>query len=59
MSTIKDVAEQAGCSIATVSRVLNGTAPIAVETRGRVAGAISALGYRALRGWQEPKAPDY
>lgn len=44
--TIKDVAERAGCSIATVSRVLNGTAPIAVEMRGRVASAISDLGYR-------------
>jgi len=46
MPTIRDVAEQAGCSIATVSRVLNGTAPIATDTRGRVAEAISALGYR-------------
>ncbi|MGL4813410.1 MAG: LacI family DNA-binding transcriptional regulator [Beijerinckiaceae bacterium] len=45
-ATIKDVAERAGCSIATVSRFVNGLGPIAVETRNRIEAAITALGYR-------------
>jgi DNA-binding LacI/PurR family transcriptional regulator len=44
--TIRDVAELAGCSIATVSRHVNGTAPLALETRQRIEAAIAALGYR-------------
>jgi DNA-binding LacI/PurR family transcriptional regulator len=45
-ATIKDVAELAGCSIATVSRFVNGLGPIALDTRERIEAAISALGYR-------------
>ena len=45
-STIKDVAERAGCSIATVSRFMNGTAVLSVETRARIEAAVEALGYR-------------
>ncbi|MCA3597052.1 MAG: LacI family DNA-binding transcriptional regulator [Methylobacterium sp.] len=45
-ATIKDVAERAGCSIATVSRFVNGTAVLTVETRARIEAAIHALGYR-------------
>ena len=44
-STISDVAELAGVSIATVSRVVNGTAPVAPETVERVQQAIITLGY--------------
>lgn len=44
--TIRDVAEKAGCSIATVSRFVNGTAPLAIETRERIEAAIAAIGYR-------------
>ncbi|MFD7919235.1 LacI family DNA-binding transcriptional regulator [Streptomyces sp. NPDC059740] len=45
MATIKDVAERAGVSVATVSRVLNGISPVA-ETRARVLAAVEQLGYR-------------
>ena len=46
MATIKDVAEAAGVSTATVSYVLNNTAPISEETRRRVMDAVGRLGYR-------------
>ncbi|MCR8573017.1 LacI family DNA-binding transcriptional regulator [Streptomyces sp. Isolate_219] len=45
MANIKDVAERAGVSVATVSRVLNGHSPVA-ETRERVLAAVRELGYR-------------
>ncbi|WP_043264212.1 LacI family DNA-binding transcriptional regulator [Streptomyces sp. CT34] len=45
MANIKDVAERAGVSVATVSRVLNGNSPVA-ETRERVLAAVRELGYR-------------
>ena len=44
-ATIADVAERAGVSIATVSRVINQTAPVAEETAARVQAAIAALNY--------------
>ncbi len=43
--TIKDVAERAGCAIATVSRVLNGSGPASVDTRERVLRAVAELGF--------------
>ncbi len=46
MSTIKDVANAAGVSTATVSRVLANNAPIKPETRERVLNAIAQLNYR-------------
>lgn len=45
-ATISDVAQLAGVSIATVSRVVNGTAPVAEETVKRVQQAIEALDYK-------------
>ena len=42
-----DVAEQAGVSVMTVSRVLNGFPGVADETRQRVQDAVTTLGYRA------------
>ncbi|MFI8995003.1 LacI family DNA-binding transcriptional regulator [Streptomyces sp. NPDC053542] len=45
MANIKDVAERAGVSVATVSRVLNGHSPVAA-TRDRVLAAVEELGYR-------------
>lgn len=53
---IRDVAAAAGVSIATVSRVLNGTAYVLPETRRRVETAVEALRFvpqsaaRALAG---------
>jgi DNA-binding LacI/PurR family transcriptional regulator len=44
-ATIADVAERAGVSIATVSRVLNRTARVSDETASRVQKAIDELGF--------------
>lgn len=44
--TIREVARRAGVSIATVSYVLNESAPISEETRARVLAAADELGYR-------------
>ena len=44
-SNISDVARQARVSISTVSRVLNGTAPVDEETAERVRSAVAALHY--------------
>lgn len=45
--SISAIAEQAGVSIATVSRVMNASKPVSADTRGRVEAAVAALGYRA------------
>jgi LacI family transcriptional regulator len=45
--TIRDVAERAGVSIATVSRVLNDRADVSVETRERVREVARSVGYSA------------
>ena len=44
--TIRDVADKAGVSIATVSRVLNASGPASVEARKAVARAVSESGFR-------------
>ncbi len=46
MPGIKDVAEAAGVSTATVSRVLSNGAHVRPELRGRVLAAVDRLGYR-------------
>jgi LacI family transcriptional regulator len=46
MITIRDVARQAGVSVATVSRVLNNSALVSQETRESVTRAVAQLGYR-------------
>ena len=46
MATVIDVARQAGVSIATVSRVLNGNASVGSEMEERVRAAVKALDFR-------------
>jgi LacI family transcriptional regulator len=45
--TIKDVAERAGVSIATVSRALNDKGDVSTETRDRVRRVANEVGYSA------------
>lgn len=47
--TIRDVAQHAGVSTATVSRVLSNSGPVSAEVRERVEHTIRALGYRPNR----------
>jgi len=46
MTTIRDVANKAEVSIATVSRVVNGNRPVHPDIRERVLKAIEELDYR-------------
>ncbi|KQP70035.1 MULTISPECIES: LacI family DNA-binding transcriptional regulator [unclassified Microbacterium] len=48
--TLKDVADAAGVSVATASRVLAGRGDLALATRERVAEAAAALGYERAPG---------
>jgi len=50
--TIHDVADRAGVSIATVSRVVRGTARVADSTRARVTQAVQELGFVPSRSAQ-------
>lgn len=43
--TMKDVAQDAGVSVQTVSRVINNRPDVAPETRARIQDAVSKLGY--------------
>ena len=44
-ATIEDVAEQAGVSVATVSRVINHSSLVSQKTTQRVMESIEILGY--------------
>jgi LacI family transcriptional regulator len=45
MTTIRDVAQRAGVSTMTVSRVLNNSGYVSAESRARVETAVAELGY--------------
>lgn len=45
-TTIADIAREAGVSVPTVSKVINGRADVSAETRRRVEAAIREHGYR-------------
>ena len=45
-ATLHDVAREAGVSVSTVSRALNGQPFVRAEVRDRVQSASEALGYR-------------
>jgi LacI family transcriptional regulator len=49
-STIAAIAAEAGVSVPTVSKVLNGRRDVAPDTRARIEAAIARTGYRARRG---------
>jgi DNA-binding LacI/PurR family transcriptional regulator len=51
--TIRDVAKEAGVSVATVSRILNHKPDVAEVTRLKVEDAISKLGYARSTQWQQ------
>lgn len=60
--TIADLARQAGVSVATVDRVLNGRLPVREETARRVYEAAEAIGYHAatlIRRRIERDLPQY
>lgn len=49
MANLKDVAQKAGVSTATVSRVINGDSRVLLKTRHKVQMAIKELNYRPSR----------
>lgn len=49
MATLKDIGEELGLSVATVSRALNGFPEVNAKTRDRVQDAADRLGYRPNR----------
>ncbi len=50
MASVRDIAEQAGVSIATVSRALNNDAGVSSSTRERVLSIANGVGYAATVG---------
>jgi len=54
--TVKDVAKQAGVSVATVSRVVNRQGNVSQEVRDRVKRAVESLGYQPSRTAQRLRA---
>ncbi len=56
MATIQDVAQHAHVSIATVSRVLNGTTYVNEEVAARVRAAVKELHYQPSRAAQAMRA---
>jgi LacI family transcriptional regulator len=60
--TVADLAREAGVSVATVDRVLNGRLPVREETARRVYDASKAIGFHAaslIRQRMEQELPQY
>ncbi len=53
--TTRDVAARAGCSVATVSRVVTGNGPVSEEMRRRVVEAALELGFPLARAFPETR----
>lgn len=51
-TTIRDIADRAGVSVATVSRVLNKTKPVTPSVRAAVLAAVTELDYAFAHGAQ-------
>ena len=45
MATLRDVADRAGVTVTTVSRMLNGRVRVSSETRNKIEAAMRELGY--------------
>ena len=45
MATLRDVAERAGVTVTTVSRMLNGRVNVSGKTRNKIEAAMRELGY--------------
>jgi LacI family xylobiose transport system transcriptional regulator len=56
-ATIASIAEEAGVSVPTVSRVLNGRSDVSASTRTRVEAVISQRGYRRRGATNVPPTP--
>ncbi|WP_440902812.1 LacI family DNA-binding transcriptional regulator [Actinosynnema sp.] len=54
-ASITSIAAEAGVSVPTVSKVLNGRPDVAAETRARVEGLIERSGYRRRRARQSSR----
>lgn len=53
--TIRDVAARAGCSIASVSRVVTGNGPVSEDMRKRIVSAALELGFPLSRTFPEAR----
>ncbi|MCY4179831.1 MAG: LacI family DNA-binding transcriptional regulator, partial [Litoreibacter sp.] len=56
--TIKDIAREAGVSVATVNRVLAGNVPVREETGRRVSEAAHRIGYHGTNLIEQRLRPD-
>ncbi len=48
-TTLEDVAQAAGCSLATVSRAINGSSLVSEDVRAKVSAAVQRTGYKPRR----------
>ncbi|WP_192458002.1 LacI family DNA-binding transcriptional regulator [Musicola keenii] len=58
MATLKDIAERAGVSISTVSRALNGSAPISARVRQQIMAIATEQGYPLHKMDRSGPAPE-